>query len=259
MNTSNELQKNSRFIAVDDREVKSGIVPLLEEQGWGVRVQRMEIGDFRIGQDVLIEKKTGFDFSASVIDGRLFRQVARLRRSGIRIVVLVEGNPYQRDSGIDGEAVRGAVVSVSLIWQVPVILSESLPQTVEIFGYMADQVHRLTDLPIARTGYRPKRMRRRQLFILQGFPGIGPLRAIRLLNYFGSLRRAFTAEPEQWMGVDGIGKAGARRVADLLDTEFDKKCELPYEVTYNAPGRQKRRPTGVGSDAGQLFEPFRPR
>jgi Fanconi anemia group M protein len=226
MNTSNELQKHSRFITVDDREVKSGIVPLLEEHGWGVRVQRMASADFQIGQDVFIEKKTGVDFSASVIDGRLFRQVARLRRSKTRIVVLVEGNPYQRDFGIDGEAVRGAVVSLSLIWQVPVIFSESLPQTVEIFGYMADQVYRLTDLPIARTGYRPKRMRRRQLHILQGFPGIGPLRAMRLLKHFGSLRRAFTARPEQWMGVDGIGKAAAGRVADLLDTEFDKECEL---------------------------------
>jgi hypothetical protein len=28
------------------------------------------------------------------------------------------------------------------------------------------------------------------------------------------------------MGVDGIGKAAAGRVADLLDAKFDKECEL---------------------------------
>jgi Fanconi anemia group M protein len=213
--------ESSRIVTVDDREVKSGIVLLLEDQGWAVRVRRMALGDFQIGTDVLIEKKTGFDFSVSVIDGRLFRQVAQLRKSGMRIAVLVEGNPFQHDFGIHAEAVRGAVVSISLIWQVPVILSESLPQTVEILGYMADQLHRLTDLPLARTGYRPKKMKRRQLHILQGFPGIGPIRAIRLLKYFRSLRTIFKAKPEQWMAVDGIGQTGARQVADLLDAKFD--------------------------------------
>lgn len=216
-----EQVANPRAITVDDREVKSGIVGLLEERGWEVRVRRLVCGDFNIGRQVLIEKKTAFDFSASILDGRLFRQVARLKRQGLRCAVLIEGSPFRTEIDIDAAAVTGAVVSVSVIWQVPVIFSESMQETADILWYAAHQVHRLTTLPFARCGYRPKRLKRRQLYILQGFEGIGPKRAVGLMKRFGTLRRVFQATPKEWTEAEGMGKEGARQIAELLDAEFE--------------------------------------
>lgn len=207
-------------ITVDDREEKSGILDELKERGWEVRICRLTVGDFRLGSEAVIERKTAHDFVLSIIDGRLFRQAAQLKMQGLRTAILVEGDPFQTDLDLDPASVRGAVVSVSLIWQVPVIFSDSLWQTVEILWFMAHQVHRLTDLPAARHGYRPKRLRRRQLYVLQGLPGIGSKRAVRLLKRFGTLRRVFQASEEEWIEIEGIGKEGARQLAELLDAEF---------------------------------------
>ncbi len=207
-------------VTVDDREVSSGIVDELKERGWEVRICRLTVGDYRLGSEAVIERKTAHDFVLSVIDGRLFRQAAQLKMQGLRTAILVEGDPFQTDLDIDAQSVRGAVVSVSLIWQVPVIFSGSLWQTVDILWFMANQVHRLTHRPVARYGYRPKRLRRRQLYVLQGLPGVGPERATRLLKHFGTLRRVFKASEKEWIETEGIGKKGARLFAELLDSEF---------------------------------------
>ena len=207
-------------VTVDDREVSSGIVDELKERGWEVRICRLTVGDYRLGSEAVIERKTAHDFVLSVIDGRLFRQAAQLKMQGLRTAILVEGDPFQTDLDIDAQSVRGAVVSVSLIWQVPVIFSGSLWQTVDILWFMANQVHRLTHRPVARYGYRPKRLRRRQLYVLQGLPGVGPERATRLLKHFGTLRRVFQASEKEWIETEGIGKKGARLFAELLDAEF---------------------------------------
>lgn len=207
-------------ITVDDREEKSGIVDELKEKGWEVRIRRLTVGDYRLGREAVIERKTAHDFVLSIIDGRLFRQAAQLRMQGLRTAILVEGDPFGTDFDVDPASVRGAVVSVSLIWQVPVIFTESLWQTVEILWFMANQVHRLSDRPVARYGYRPKRLRRRQFYVLQGLPGIGSKRAMSLLKRFGTLRGVFQASEGEWRKTEGIGKKGARQLAELLDSEF---------------------------------------
>jgi Fanconi anemia group M protein len=207
-------------ITVDDREAASGIVEVLKERDWEVRVSRLSIGDYRLGKEAVVERKTARDFAVSIVDGRLFRQAARLKTLGLRTAILVEGSPLETHVGVDAGAVRGAIVSVSLIWQVPIIFTDAMAETVEILWYMAHQAHRLTVVPAARYGSRPKRLRRRQLFILQGLPGVGPTRAAELLARFGSLRRVFSASPEEWIETRGIGKERSRRFAELLDARF---------------------------------------
>ena len=63
-----------------------------------------------------------------------------------------------------------------------------------------------------RPGYRPKRKRARQLFLLQGLPGVGPARAARLLERFGSVQAVVTASADDLATVDGIGEKTAERM-----------------------------------------------
>jgi ERCC4-type nuclease len=50
-----------------------------------------------------------------------------------------------------------------------------------------------------------KRKKTRQLRILQSLPGIGPDRAARLLERFGTLRACFGASRAELIEVEGIG------------------------------------------------------
>ena len=63
-----------------------------------------------------------------------------------------------------------------------------------------------------RPGYRPKRKRARQLFLLQGLPGVGPERAARLLERFGSVQAVVTASLDDLATVDGIGEKTAAKM-----------------------------------------------
>ena len=65
---------------------------------------------------------------------------------------------------------------------------------------------------VQRHGYRPKTKRKRQLFILQGLPGVGPERAGRLLDRFGSVEVAISASSSELQSVDGIGKSIADKI-----------------------------------------------
>jgi ERCC4-type nuclease len=63
-----------------------------------------------------------------------------------------------------------------------------------------------------RRGYQPKGKRKQQLFILQGLPGIGSERAIRLLDTLGSVEAVVTATSEELQSVKGIGDSIAARI-----------------------------------------------
>ena len=75
-----------------------------------------------------------------------------------------------------------------------------------------------------RPGYRPKAKRARQLFLLQGLPGVGPERAARLLERFGSVQAIMTASADDLATVDGIGERTAAKMRGALEgpkPEFD--------------------------------------
>jgi ERCC4-type nuclease len=78
--------------------------------------------------------------------------------------------------------------------------------------YIGRQIESMAMGGVQRHGYRPKNKRKRQLFILQGLPGIGPGRAGRLLDRFGSVEAAISASSSELQSVDGIGKSIADKI-----------------------------------------------
>jgi ERCC4-type nuclease len=55
---------------------------------------------------------------------------------------------------------------------------------------------------------KAKRKKSRQLRILQSLPGVGPDRAKRLLEHFGTVRACFGASTEEIMEVEGMFPVG---------------------------------------------------
>lgn len=51
-----------------------------------------------------------------------------------------------------------------------------------------------------------------QLHLLQGLPGIGPERAARLLDHFGSVRAVMAADAAELRTVPGVGLTCARKI-----------------------------------------------
>jgi ERCC4-type nuclease len=85
-------------------------------------------------------------------------------------------------------------------------------ETAHLIIYAARQINAILKGVVQRTGYRPKGKIKRQLFILQGFPGVGRKKAERLLNKFGSIEGVINASTDDLQTVNGIGKNTADEI-----------------------------------------------
>jgi DNA excision repair protein ERCC-4 len=87
---------------------------------------------------------------------------------------------------------------------------------------MGRQEESCSDVVPLRGGYRPKRLKSRQLYILQGLPQVGPTLARRLLDHFGSISKMIVASFDELMKVEGIGKESAKKIRNVLDAEWNR-------------------------------------
>jgi DNA excision repair protein ERCC-4 len=205
-------------IIVDDREKPSGLIEWLIDVGMDVIVRHLPCCDYIINGEIFIERKTGRDFLISITDGRLFRQAANMKKRLARPLFLIEGNPFQVDIDFTPESIRGVILSLQVIWYIPVLFSKSKEDTCRIFKMIGEQEQTQTNLLTLRHGYRPKKLITRQLHILQGLPNIGPLLAKRLLEHFGTVRNVMHADMKTLSTIDGIGKIKAEKICRVLDT-----------------------------------------
>jgi DNA excision repair protein ERCC-4 len=204
-------------IRVDYREKASGLIELLQEMELVLEVGQIPYGDYMVNDAITIERKTARDFLISIIDGRLFQQLSNLKKHCSRPLLLIEGNPYETDLAFDPQAIKGALLSTQAIWYVPVIFSSSKEETRDIFITLGRQEESSQDVVPLRGGYRPRRLKSRQLYLLQGFPQVGPTMAKRLLEHFGSVAKIMNATMAELRCVEGIGRVAAKAIREVLD------------------------------------------
>lgn len=202
-------------IVADDRELTSGVIDELcrRVDDVALEVRRLEVADFLVEGNFAVERKTLRDFAASVIDTRLFKQAALLAQNGRRGMLILEGGASTSgDLGVSREALQGALITVSVFYRPAVLRSRDVSETARLLVYLGRQAQRFARGGLTRPGYRPKGKRARQMFVLQGLPGIGPGRAKLLLEHFGSVQNAANASSTELAAVNGIGESTAARM-----------------------------------------------
>lgn len=214
----NRVPAQVRIVA-DDRENAGGVIAELQGlAGVAVEVRRLAAGDFIVEDRFAVERKTLADFARSVIDARLFRQAAALAQGARRGVLILEGTAGgMADVGVRREALQGALITVSVFYGLAVLRARSVAETARLLVYLGRQAQAFARGSLSRPGYRPKGKRARQLFLLQGLPGVGPGRAARLLDCFGSVQAVAVASPMELAAVDGIGESTAGRIRWALE------------------------------------------
>ncbi|MGD8207954.1 MAG: ERCC4 domain-containing protein [Thiohalocapsa sp.] len=201
-------------ITADDREAGSSVVESLRTApGVDLRIARLPVGDYLIDDLLLIERKTLPDLMASIKDGRLFSQALRLVDAAPRVAVLLEGRSRELVvAGMRREAVQGALISITVFLGIPLLRSMDAAESARLMLYAARQQRAYAYGALPRKGRRPRGKGATQNRILQGLPGVGPERARRLLQRFGSVESVMTAEREQLRSVDGIGESTAKAI-----------------------------------------------
>ncbi len=201
------------------------IALLRQSQDFHVTVVRLKLGDYCVDDHFLFERKTLTDLVTGIVSGRLFTQALRLAATTLRPAMILEGTSRDLDgSGMRREAIQGALVTVTLFCGIPLLRTSTPEETVRTMLFAARQGQAYAKGALPRPGWRPRGKFARQLFILQGLPGIGPERARRLLARFGSVEAIINAQTKDLRSVEGIGK----QIAEKLRWSVE---EPPYQYS----------------------------
>ena len=205
-------------VVIDPRERPAGVAHALERiAGVAIQWNVLPTGDYLVPSTLLVKRKTIADLGLSLVDGRLFRQATRLVAQPLPALFIVEGSEDAIGRlGVRREAVAGALVSLVLVYGLPVVRALDACETARLILYAADQLRRRARPASRRPPPRRARGRARQIHILQGFPGVGPRRAAAPLDAFGSIGAALRAGERRLAAVPGTGPAIARRIREAL-------------------------------------------
>jgi len=204
-------------LVVDHSESRAELLEALRRCGrFDIKLARLATGDYLIDNAALIERKSVGDLAASLIDGRLFPQVARLAHCRYRSLLLIEGPPPTFSPDLHPHSLEGALVSIAAMWRLPVLHSIDAEQSARMLRFLADQLRGPHEAVLRRLDRKPKRLASRRLFLLQGLPGVGPALAGRLLGHFGSIERVLTADASALVEVRGVGSRKAARIRELV-------------------------------------------
>jgi ERCC4-type nuclease len=204
-------------IIIDYREKNSLVYSYLIKQGFEVEFKELKIGDY-IVKDVVIERKTVSDFISSMINHRLIKQIEELQQYENKLLIIEgisEQELYREDNvGVHANAVRGFLLSILLKEKIPIIFSKNAEDTAKFINVLSRKKEREINLNAKKKTLNKKEQLQ---FIIEGFPGVGPKKAKKLLKKFGSIQNIILSSTEDLKDILGIQ---AESIKEIIERKY---------------------------------------
>jgi len=202
-------------IIIDTREKQSLITANLTNKKANIQHEHLEIGDYLI-EDTIIERKTFQDFVGSMLNKRLLSQLKEIKKYPKHFLI-IEGFEYNYDKfNVHKNAVRGMLLSIATDYHVPIIYTEDEEDTVNFLILLARKYERPKPENAIRQTKTHKTKEEQKQFILEGFPGIGPVAAKNLLKKFESLDKIFNAKEGELKEIEKMDENKIKNFLFLL-------------------------------------------
>ncbi|HEV8388184.1 MAG TPA: ERCC4 domain-containing protein [Nitrososphaera sp.] len=220
-------------VVADERERNSRIPDLLRNAGATVDIAQLQVGDYIVSPEEVVERKTVRDLIGSIYDGRLYIQCSQLVKHYQKPIIVIQGNIAdlaEIPAEIDVDKTRRLADRVSLAYEaiaaivmefrIPVVHTPSAEYTAQLLLTLAKRslkVGKATG-PLLRKIKKENPVYVQQLSVLSSIPGIGDKLAVRLLQKFHTPNRALNASAAELATIPGFGLARAERVRRILDS-----------------------------------------
>jgi DNA excision repair protein ERCC-4 len=202
-------------IVADVYERASGVPQLLRELGATVETRALTRGDYVVGPETIVERKSVGDLHATIDAGRFWSQMKKIRAAGRCPYLLLEGPSLYRGRVLES-SVRSLCLAVSDLG-ITIIRTEDT----------RDTARWLTALAIRRQDGairdRPTYAQRPQSVdvspseaALACAPGVSVETARSVLTRFGSLREVGDASLEDLQALPEVGIRRATAIAALI-------------------------------------------
>ena len=202
-------------IRVDTRE-KGRVIKRLEGlAGVTLEFAEMDVGDYLLPGDLVVERKSATDLILSVVDRSLWDKVAKLKSQHSRVVYIIEGDLYAarfHQQALDIHRALAAMVVGHGVSVLPSPDPDNSGMLIYLLGLASTQGEGATERP-----GKPTIRRDAQLYLLGALPGVDPDRAEALLRHFGTARKVLAADAGALAAVEGIDDECAARIAAVLE------------------------------------------
>jgi len=221
-------------VVVDEREKASGVPDLLRELDLRIEYRMLDVGDYVVFPECVVERKEERDFAKSLYSGRLFEQAHRLSEAYDYPLLIVEGDfPLFIKKMNRPRAFWGALITLSLQYGLGVYFTADTQQTADLIYTLAKHGGFTRPKgPLIQKRRKVKASEKMQLLLVSSLPGIGPKLADRALKRFGTARRVLSASVAELSSVDGIGRVKAEKVAEILDAHYHPNARPPQQLRF---------------------------
>jgi len=216
------MEKTGKPIIYMDNRENGILLEQLQKLGADIKQKQLDVGDYILSDRVGIERKQIRDFIVSVINGRIFDQLSRLKNTYQKPVLVIEGNPELLWlENVHPNTIRGALASIAVDFGIPILWSLSQKETAGLIYWIAyrEQIAEKRE-PAVRPAKKFSSMNRTQEYLIAGLPGISTVRARQLLKKFKTPRKVFAAKEKNLQKVPGIGEKMTKAVKEILDSEY---------------------------------------
>ncbi len=218
---SDNPKEQKIMVYADTREKNIQLLKVLKEKT-ELKIKQLPVGDFILSERVGVERKTTEDFIQSIIDKRLLSQASDLSRNFEIPVMIIEGREdiyCIRD--VHENAIRGALISLSLSFGVHIICSRNEQDTANILYLIAkrEQAYGGKEVPL-RGEKKPFSLEERQRYIIESLPNISAVLARRLLERFGTVTDVINASKTELIKVEGIGEKKAANIRNTIKSKY---------------------------------------
>ncbi|MCX8163317.1 MAG: helix-hairpin-helix domain-containing protein [Candidatus Micrarchaeota archaeon] len=212
----NQREKKPK-IYIDSNEPKI-YQQILKELGAEVEQKKLDVGDFVLSENVVVERKTKADFISSIIDQRVFEQAKKMENYPIKLIVVEEDGTFER---INKNALYGAYGCLVVDFKISLFFSKSPTQTCQILYSIAKYEQVSKKFQFRQNPIKKGRdLAQNQLALVESLPAIGSKIAKELLKTFKTPIDIFFATEKELEKVKLVGKERAKQLRNVLDSVY---------------------------------------
>ena len=212
-------------IVVDQRELDAAIAKdLSKREGVRTRLETLAVGDYVLSDRVAVERKSVADFLDTLLgeERSIFEQIGDLSRAYARPVLIVEGDGLYEERNVHPGAIRGALASLAVDFDVSVLQTRDEDDTAELLLTIAEREQTERDRTVSVHGEKSaKTLAEQQEYVVSSIADIGPVTAQSLLQEFGTVEQVMTARKDDLREVGGIGEVTAERIREVVGSDYE--------------------------------------
>src|SRR3989338_2007608 len=205
------------LVIADYRERNSTLASEIVNLNIDVKFRELKVGDY-IVNNIVIERKTVADFISSMINKRIFNQLEELQQYEKKLLLIegIEENELYNDNNpsVSANAIRGLLLSILLKFKIPILFSKNEEDSAKFFNILLKKREKEISLNAKKKSFNKKEQLQ---FILEGFPGIGPKTAKKLLKEFKTIKNIINSPDEELKKI--LGKK-SESIIKLRDEKY---------------------------------------